>query len=284
VPDAQAILDKFMQSTAASPWKGLSRQIVGNRLKAIVANSRLIKQGNLNLCGPAAFLVCWAKRDPVAFANYATTLFNTGKSAVGKMAVVPASGMLAQDYTAIASATGTEQADWLIMGALKESNEFFWQGTWKGDPKQDIAGMTLPSQMVDWFNAAGIYSSVKNEANLATSAGIPQASDILNANGQDVVLLIHLNLMTGVLSATDSDGWLLRQFPNHWIVLLSEVTQEATPTGPGKVDLSFWTWGDTHLAMDNSKDPPKHLIQIPQDQFIKYYFGSITATMKNAGS
>lgn len=282
IPDAQAIINQFLQSTATNPWTNLDRQAVGNRLNAIVANSRLIKQGNLNLCGPAAFMICWVKRDPVAFANYATALFNNGSSSIGTMTVTPSSGMLAQDYSAIATTTGTEMADWLVLGALKDTNEFFWQGTWNGDPTQNIAGMTLPSQMVDWFNATGIYQSVNNQANLATSAGIPQASSILNANGQDVALLIHLNLLTGVLQTTDSDGWLLRQFPNHWIVLLSEITQEATASGPGPVDLSFWTWGETHLSMDNTTTPPTHLIQVAQDRFIQYYYGSITATMKSA--
>jgi hypothetical protein len=99
--DAKALIDTFRAASAASPWTSLDRGTVADRLAVLVENPRLLLQGSLNLCGPASFLMCWNARDPVGFIKFATTLFDTGQSAVGSMNFAPGSDLVGQDYNAM---------------------------------------------------------------------------------------------------------------------------------------------------------------------------------------
>src|ERR1700722_16331002 len=70
-----------------------------------------------------------------------------------------------------------------------------WQPSWAGNPDQELAALTRPEELTDWFNAVGIFSKVSNEANWMTVAGIPHATSITLAEGASAVLLIHMNLI-----------------------------------------------------------------------------------------
>jgi hypothetical protein len=82
IPDAIQAIKKFEQRNGTSPWK-LARSKVALRLKELVRNPTLVNQGNLNLCGPAAFFALWSNRDPLAFSQYGIELFEQGESATG---------------------------------------------------------------------------------------------------------------------------------------------------------------------------------------------------------
>lgn len=97
--DAQTIVANFKANSAAGAWPTLDRATVADRLALILSDpdpnapggsqidvpdasghaadacgARIIQQGGLNLCGPAALMTRWAYRDPVAFATFATQL------------------------------------------------------------------------------------------------------------------------------------------------------------------------------------------------------------------
>src|SRR5258707_2344324 len=68
-------------------WR-LDRATVADRLDELIANPTLVRQGTLNLCGPAAMFAVWFARDPVAAVAYATTLYESGRSAIGELPVI----------------------------------------------------------------------------------------------------------------------------------------------------------------------------------------------------
>ncbi len=301
--DAQTIVANFKANTAAGAWTTLDRATVGDRLALMVTDpdpaaasgtqidvtdanghqadfcgARIIQQGGLNLCGPAALMMRWAYRDPVAFANFATQLFETGSAKIGSLAIAPGTELLTADYSAMLakmSAAPSPQADWMILGALRNTTNLFWQPSWAGDPSQNVAGMTLPSQLTDWFTATGIYAKVDNQANTVEEKGVAHAIGLDNLPGQDIVLLINANLIALAEKNSPDNSWILNQFPNHYVVLLNSPTASADQT---TITLNVWTWGRTS-SIGSTPDGSGGKITVSVADFTKNYYGAIVATM-----
>jgi hypothetical protein len=269
---AAQTVDTFAVKTHAGAWPSLDRATVASRLKDLISDPRSLDQATLNLCGPAALFMEWIGRDPKAFATFATTLFDTGTASMGSLDIKPDSELVNADYNTLVSQGSGDppaQADWMILGALRNAHQVFWQPSWVGDPKQELAALTRPEELTDWFNATGIFSKVSNEANWATAAGIPHATSITLAEGVSAVLLIHMNLIAQATidgkPAAENVGqdntFLMNQFPNHYVHLLSEVV----PSIDNKtLRLSIWSWGHSFLNM-----------VVPQDAFVSNYYGAV---------
>lgn len=267
VADAKAVIDGFRTSGATSPWKSLSRSEVADRLAQLVGDPRLTQQGALNLCGPAAFFSQWAKRDPVAFANFATQLFDTGVAQLGSLRVAPGQDLMTQNYSDMLQRMGgsvSPQADWMILGAVRNSTDVFWQGSWTGDPNQQLSALTRPEELASWFQATGTYAKVDNQANWMTLAGIPHALDLNLLEGVDIALLIHLNLIKASQGNPPDTNWLMNQFPNHFVVLLGPVVQDVQTKD---ILLTIWTWGGVLK------------LRVKQQDFLDNYYGAVIAKM-----
>ena|GEM_PF-1648993 len=277
--DAIAVVNTFAERPSVSPWSSLDRAEDATRLTTLINNPRLLHQGQLNLCGPAAFLMMWSNRDPVSFANWATSLFDDGQAKIGSLNIAPHSDLLTSDYAEMRKRMGsdvTEQADWMAMGALRNSTEVWWQSDWRGDPDQEFAGLTRPSELADWLRATGIYSTVKDECNLMTSRGLPHALDLMPGGGVDVAFFLNTNALLhnrakdatrdGSVPAPDN-RFILNQFPNHFAVLVNEVLYLE---GSQTVSFNLWTWGV----------PTYHAFEVPLQDFIDNYYGAISCFLR----
>lgn len=291
VAEAQPLIQRFLERSGRGAWSSLDRRAVGNRLRELIANPRLFQQGALNLCGPATFLCMWTGRDPVGFVRFATTLFEEGTASIGSLSIVPTSALLQQDYAAMRERMQSDpcpQADWMTMGAIRNNNDALF--VWTGEPGQGLQGLTLPEELASWLRATGIYGKVSNEANWATTAGWPHASDQLLFGGQDVALLLNTNAFIGgtarALRNSNSPGnapappltdnpvglddrFILNQFPNHYVMLLNSPTTNYDPADAdrGSAWLSIWTWG---LSLS---------YEVPVSAFVDNYYGAVIATL-----
>ena len=275
--DARDIIEAFRGNDVGTPWTGLDRGDVADRLVEIVDDNRVIQQGGLNLCGPASLLCMWAGRDPLGFANFATALFDTGRSDLGSLQIAPSDDLLAQDFASIADAAHTRGADWMLLSAIRNTTNVFWQGSWVGNPEQELAGLTRPEELASWLEATGIYARVSNQGNWATPAGIPHATGIEMHEGRDVSLLIHANLLRAAQHRDLDDSFLLNQFPNHYVVALNGITvavMDGEVDGrryqKGDVLLSVWTWG---------RDENNLNLAVPAQDFIANYYGAVIADL-----
>lgn len=273
---AVSVVDAFASRSGAGVWPALDRADIADRLREIVQNPRLIDQGGLNLCGPAALAVMWGSRDPVALATFACQIFETGHSSIGSLHISPHSDILKADPATMP--TQTRAADWMLLGAIRNSEDAFWQGSWRGDPSQQLSGMTLPETLARWFRESGTYAHVAEEGNWILEAGLEHAIHLPVQAGTDVALLINANMLSAarVLNAIPpekqpSSNWLLDMFPNHYVVALN-VPTVATEDDPelgavaGDVVLSVWTWGANRIDM-----------VVPQHDFVRNYFGAVIA-------
>lgn len=266
--DARSLLTEFAARSDVSPWTSLDRSDVADRLQELVVSPRSVQQGALNLCGPATFMCMWTARDPVGFATYATQLFETGVGQIGSLEVRPGNDLLTQDFAAMLGRMGgnpTRAADWMVLGALRNQADAFWQGSWTGDPTQQLAGLTRPEELTSWLQATGIYAQVHDQGNWVSPAGLPQAEGLMFTEGTDVALLIHLNLINTAEHKPKDSDFLLSQFPDHYVMLLNEVVADVSSD---VVHLSVWTWGENKLDL-----------AVPRQAFIDNYYGSVTAVL-----
>ncbi|MFL6617659.1 MAG: hypothetical protein ACJ8MH_03615, partial [Povalibacter sp.] len=154
------------------------------------------------------------------------------------------------------------QADWMVLGALLNSTNAFWTGTFVGNPEQELAAGTRPDEITDWLNQTGLYAQVTNEANWMTSAGIPHATDLPTQEGADVAALINADLIRAARNLPSDSSWPMTEFPNHWVIVLGECSKDVTRDA---VFFNIWSWGESHV------------LEVPMDKFVQNYYGAIKA-------
>jgi hypothetical protein len=278
--DAQAIVATFAESTAEGAWASLDRATVAERLatlfcpadsRDIGSGYRSIDQASLNLCGPAALLTMATGRDPVAVARYATELFDTGTGSLGSLSITASDALLGADFTELEGhGRIASQAEWMMLSAIRNATEPFWQPEWTGDPEQELAGMSRPEELASWMRETGIWSSVSDDGRWASNPGIPNATDLSVAEGTDTAMLIHANLLKeseiiGKIDGPAAHNWSpLDYFPNHWVVLLSEVTENIDTQ---VLEFTVWTWAS------------RVRLRASRDVFIANFFGTIQASL-----
>jgi hypothetical protein len=266
--DAKPLIADFAAKSGAGSWPSLDRQTVAQRLSELVDSPRSLRQGGLNLCGPAAFCQMALGRDPVAVAHCATDLFDSGSASIGSLTISPGQDLLTADYAAMSQkGDASSQAEWMILGALRNSTDVFWQGSWQGDPNQMLSALTRPEELADWMTKSGIWASVEDHGKWASNPGIPNAMNLEPSEGSDIALLIHMNLIAKSdpkMGTKPDDNILLSQFPNHWVVLLNEITMDPQQTS---VNLTIWTWGG------------KLVLNVPKQVFLDNYFGTVIAKL-----
>lgn len=278
--DARLLIDEFASLDGSGAWVSLDRTAVAERLITLIAPStgtdagtgyRSLSQSSLNLCGPAALLVMAMGRDPVAVARYATELFENGSGTIGGFGVSASEELLAADYSQMAiRGSISSQAEWMMLSAIRNATEPFWQPEWTGDPDQELAGMTRPEELADWIRQTGIWSHVRDDGRWASNPGIPNATSLNLLEGTDIAVLLHSNLLKesvvlGADAAPQSHRWSIDQyFPNHWVVLLSEVTPQIED---GALIFTIWTWAG------------RMRLRAPQQVFIDNYFGTVSASL-----
>jgi hypothetical protein len=276
--DAQSAIAALSADTSA--WASLEHDTVAGRLATLIQPAtdtdtgtgyRSLAQQSLNLCGPAALLVTAMGRDPAAVARYACDLFATGSGAIGNFQVSTSDALRNADFAQLQTRGSiASEAEWMIMSAIRNATEPFWQPEWNGNPDQELAGMTRPEELADWMRQTGIWSSVTDNGRWASNPGIPDATSITLAEGTDVAMLIHTNLIKestvlGADAAPKQHSWSIDQyFPNHWVILLSEVTPQLSD---GSLDFTIWTWGG------------RMSLRAPQQVFIDNYYGTVSASL-----
>jgi phosphatidylserine/phosphatidylglycerophosphate/cardiolipin synthase-like enzyme len=268
---ATGLIEQFRRQGGTGAFT-VRRDDVADRLSALVRNPSLVEQGSLNLCGPAAFLRVWIDRDPVSFVRFAAELFEKGSAKLGSMEVEAGEDLRERDYYGSAlpamkkrAAPGADvaeyicpSADWMVMGALRDSANFFFD--FEGMPDEDVSAATTPAEVADWLRASKLYSSVSDDGNWIFTQGLSHALGLRPGPGEDVVLLVNAHVLSGSTKKKSND-FISRAFPNHFIVLESPITQPTADT----VRFDYWSWGERGTCTAN------------KDVFNTNYYGAISA-------
>lgn len=275
VADAEAAIDAYLSRGAPTVWSGINAQTAASEIRARCSDYRLFQQGNLNLCGPAAFLLMWAGRDPCGYARYALGLLETGAGRIGSRTVTASSSMRALAYPRLGNphtTMTTPSADFIAMAALRNStNDILpYDGRRSGEL---LAGLTRPDELAGWLNDTGAFSTVRDEGNWVRIAGYDHAMNLMPGTGIDVAMLINVNALASARRVETISGvqtsnpmspdraFMLNQFPNHFVILLSEMVPD---TSARTLSMSVWTWAGSYVFEG-----------VPLSDFMDNYYGAV---------
>jgi hypothetical protein len=244
----------------SKPFAHLKKPVFLRELKERVYDPKLINQGHLGFCGPAAILHALAKDSPLEYATFALDLFFLGKATVRGWQV-DVSHLLDQELptTEDPDQTNIGTCDWVTMAAIRSNVGF---GALSAVNIQ-VEG-AWPIEIETCFNRLG-YPHVLNETYStifwkADEKNLKKASDLRGQN-YHVVLCVNDNMFH------KPDATSLK--PNHFCTLKSEVIIGKSVT------CRLWQWGD------NDKEPTTAassiLVNLPKDQFMAAYFGFVAA-------
>jgi N-acetylmuramoyl-L-alanine amidase len=281
VADGQAIVDQYLARGGRTVWPNIDVAACAQQIKDRCANHRLFQQGNLNLCGPAVFLHIWAGRDPVGYARYAVGMLETGEGRIGSTAIRATSALEVIRYPALGrpSAMTAPAADFVCMAPLRnDANAIL-----PYDPAsavEGLEGLTTPGEVAGWLRATGVFSTVRDEGNWITSAGLEHATGLLVGTGSDVAVLINVSALAGAtkVEAVETPNtpitnpmnpdrsFILNMFPNHFVSLLAGLVVSIDRT---TVSLSAWTWGGSYVFSG-----------IPVGTFSDNYYGAVKTSVR----
>jgi N-acetylmuramoyl-L-alanine amidase len=274
VADATALVDAYIARGSQTVWPNVDATVVAQQIKDRCADHRLFQQGNLNLCGPAAFLTIWAGRDPVGYARYAIGILENGTGAIGSTTISASPGLEAITYPRLGRPTlmTAPAADFVCMSPLRnDANAIL-----PYDPSSGlelVEALTTPGELAGWLRATGAFSSVRDQGNWARSAGIDHALDLMVGAGMDAAVLINVNALASagkveavsggarVNPMTPDRTFILNMFPNHFVVLLSEIVPDISKN---TLSLSVWSWAGSYVFSE-----------IPVRTFSTNYYGAV---------
>ena len=158
----------------------------------------VVQEGSL--CGPASFIYALLNTHPDLYVQLVLDLYLKGKTTLGNLQLEPSSKAAGN------VPPGMDAVDWIALTGMK-SNYY--------EKEQQVAGITMPGTLVNWFEQTG-FKSVVDETNLFSTKGLDalMQAQLAYTGGYSVCLLVHAEAFQN----DSRDGsWL----PNHWVVLSS---------------------------------------------------------------
>lgn len=229
---AYARVDTFAAGSGAGAFKRISRARVAAGLRLRLADPDGINQGPSSLCGPSVLVRAVAATDPLGYATFVISLYETGHGQIGDLKVNAGSDLLDYDPTNM-----PEPADWIPIASLRDSENWFFDYQ---NPDNMVGGITMPSAVESWFKKVGFHEVI-NETNVAftkNEESLRRASELWSKNYW-VCLFVNDDMVSDQIADVRSRSLT----PSHWIALTSAVT-----IAPDKSSVSFtvFTWGEGH--------------------------------------
>ncbi|MCC8972005.1 hypothetical protein [Bradyrhizobium brasilense] len=257
---AEMVCD-FLKNTRTTFFPKLDPHRVGIGILRRIAKPSLIDQDQASMCGPSALMFSYASDKPGQYARFAIDLYQKGQANLGRLLIKP--GKDVKNYTPPYS---LDHVDWLTCASVRDSENWFLDFDDTGRIS-DVAGITLPSEMEQWFRKAG-YQDVREETNLKFSKGLDSVNEAnaLLASGYRVCLFISANMIE--YDDQSDEGSVLTR---HWVVLRDRIQ-----VSNGNVTTTIFTWGKGDYAIPH---PGKGGAQKPLSigDFLMNYYGYIAA-------
>jgi hypothetical protein len=224
-------------------WR-IERAAMADRLAELVREPDLVRQGRLNLCGPAALYVSWLRRDPVAVVRFARDLYEHGRARLGPRLLMPSRGLREHPYGGTERARGCPPADWMLLAALRDATNRVLPYSRPGGLREPPAAITMPGAVRSWLTGTGCFTEVVDETVLVRRPGLAHASGLVPGPDEDVFLLIAQEMFFAPRARwRRARNRVVSLVPNHWVLLRSPVTLVGD-----EVRFAFWSWGRVQVA------------------------------------
>jgi len=259
---AEMICD-FLKNTRTTFFPKLDPHRVGIGLLRRIANPSLIDQDKASLCGPSALMFSYASDKPGHYARFAIDLYQKGQANLGRLLIKP--GKDVRTYTPPFS---LDHVDWLTCASLRDSENWFLDFDDTGKIS-DVAGITVPSEMEQWFRKAG-YQDVRENTNISRfnkDIGTVNEANSLLDNGYRVCLFISAN-MTEYDDQSDKGSVLTM----HWVVL-----REKIQVMNGNVKAKVFSWGKGNYEIPHPHPKTGNLKPLLVGDFLQNFYGYVAA-------
>lgn len=205
-------------------WPKLDPALVLPRIDALAADANLFNQGALGLCTAAAFYHHVLQRHGADFKSFATALYGGGIGFLGKLKINPGTDLRNADYGALALKTPNmpPQADWMVMSALRDSENWFFD--FEGGADESTAISTSAKELSGWYKDTGFYTGVTYDEDTS----LAKVKAISKTASNHVALWIRAGLLIPGSTAT------------HMITVESPFAINAATN---QVTFDYWTWG-----------------------------------------
>ncbi len=271
---AKQMVAAFRAGTRPSVWRHLHRATVADELESRVDDPTLIRQGHVDLCGPAAFLQSLATDDPEHYVRMAAELFSAGMTHMIRGTRGVAGGKFlrpdddVRDYPIPRGPEQVAEADWLLLASIRQAYDFWgWEHFHEARSGE---GKTPQDVIARFFKDTG-YQKVVNRTrpeHYHSLIDLIRARDYYD-QGYRVVLIINTDLLVPVVPYIGKDEL------NHAVTLYSTITGI-----PNHVRCVVFTWGTTHSVPrpPAANGPPLSPSgEMTVATFLKYFFGFIAA-------
>ncbi len=251
---AATMVCDFLKRSGVMHFKKLNRYDVAVGMLMRIANPGLIRQGEASLCGPAALLYNIASSSPVMYIRYAIDLFEKGQAKLGRIHVKPGSDV--KNYSPSLS-----QVDWLTMASLRDSENWFFDYDSAG---REVAGITLPGELADWFRKAG-YRDVREDTNLsaAFTKGKSTIDEVNRLRSLDYCVCLFIGASMLEEKNQAKKGSIADR---HWVVQRTRIEYAGD-----NVSFKVFTWGDGEYKV------PEGSKRLSYDQFTQNFYGYVAA-------
>ena len=209
-------------NTSAPPrsnhYPKLVKSIVVKDLNGTLNNtSSIITQGKSSLCGPAAFFFSLARVRPDIYAQLVIDLYSQGRARIKDLELQ--SSAKARQHKPI----WMRQSDWMLLSSIKPEYD---------DPSEQIDGITLPGKLKEWFKKAG-FGTVQDYTNLVFNKGLETLlqAQTDSQTGHTICLLADFDLFEQFVDKTGRSF-----FPNHWVVMTSDIRIRKFHEKSGQLD------------------------------------------------
>ncbi|MDR7015470.1 hypothetical protein [Acinetobacter sp. 3657] len=208
-------------------------------------NEPLPNQDQTSLCGPAAYFFCLISLSPSRYKLAVKQLWEVGQTKIGELDIKPSlnGSRRVKNFYRPNGAPNIPPIDWITFASLRESENL---ALTLSDPEQEVAGITLWTELSSWFKRTG-FKGLKTYPFYLNGYNPSLIGEINQYAGEEyyVVTLISASL----LSSGSSSG--TQSFPDHWIVWTDKlrdtkgqaITSYSDPYRT-EVRLKMFTWGE----------------------------------------
>lgn len=253
-------------------WIGMDPKDLANSLRERIRDPTSVYQATIPACAPAAIAVDLARSRPALYAETIRGLYRNGYAYLPGPGfggpLVAADSVRGKDYHQVYGVMTRERdyaADWVLLSSIRNSESwgnYYWGTRF---PLGWASGMTLPSTFEKWLRGFG-YTNIINDTNLLLTMSKCELVDASSFfyNKWRVFLFINADMM-GTQQQTNTSI-----FPNHYAVLLSEVTFKLVGNTQC-VNFICSSWGKPKRVPENPTVP------LSVENFCKNFYGYIAA-------
>lgn len=255
-PVISACLD-FEFSNKPGAWKHIPKSPLLQEMIDRLHEPLKVDQKKTPLCGPAAIVYELVSRKKIRYVQIMRQLYETGKFKAWSKWVDPS-----QDTRDSAKAASTSYADWMLMAALRDTENAIFDV--EGDSGDFIMGLSTPWEMKGWAEEILEYPHTSFTSTFVYGEfdALREAEQALK-NGGVAFLLIH----SALLPAQDQP---VIAVPQHWVSFKGDlVIDEGNP----------WVWESGHVRFKCYTWGKIVTVDADEGDFEDYMFGVVTAKL-----